>query len=235
VDGSSFPGTNNPEKETMKTPITKLIKLSLTATLFGLCVVTPLVAGLHGNSHAFGKTAAGWIEVYERWAFGELAVPIDENGNAVVDRHVVLMPIPNTPGDGTPGHIDVTLDAGQAFVLPLWAFLGTDYTDGTPPDPLLDVSIFQTLNITFQIDGVTVIDQTNVLNFYSAFFFNPPIPIIGFPPINSIIWFQGIGIVYHPLSVGTHTLQLDAVNTQPVFGGFFEYHNTWTVTVEPRR
>ena len=161
----------------MKTPITKLIKLSLTATLFGLCMVTPLVAGLHGNSHAFGKTAAGWIEVYERWAFGELAVPIDENGNAVVDRHVVLMPIPNTPGDGTPGHIDVTLDAGQAFVLPLWAFLGTDYTDGTPPDPLLDVSIFQTLNITFQIDGVTVIDQTNVLNFYSAFFFNPPIPI----------------------------------------------------------
>jgi hypothetical protein len=30
-------------------------------------------------------------------------------------------------------------------------------------------------------------------------------------------------------------LQLDAVNTQPAFGGFFEYHNTWTVTVEPRR
>src|SRR5207245_6863429 len=90
VDGSSFPVNNNPEKETMKTPITKLIKLSLTATLFGLCVVTPLVAGLHGNSHAFGKTAAGWIEVYERWAFGELAVPIDENGNAVVDRHVEI-------------------------------------------------------------------------------------------------------------------------------------------------
>ncbi len=197
MDGSSFSGNQQPRKRNYENSNNKADQTKL---------VTPLVAGLHGNSHAFGKTAAGWIEVYERWAFGELAVPIDENGNAVVDRHVVLMPIPNTPGDGTPGHIDVTLDAGQAFVLPLWAFLGTDYTDGTPPDPLLDV-----------------------------IFFNPPIPIIGFPPVNSIIWFQGIGIVYHPLSVGTHTLQLDAVNTQPAFGGFFEYHNTWTVTVEPRR
>jgi hypothetical protein len=73
-----------------------------------------------------------------------------------------------------------------------------------------------------------------VLSFYSQFFFNPPIPI-NFPPINSIIWFQGISLVYHPLSVGTHTLELDAVNTQPAFGGFFEYHNTWTITVQPRK
>ena len=216
----------------MKTRITKLIKLSLTATLFGLCLATQVFAGMPGNSHAFGKTLAGWNEIYERWLFGVLAVPIDGNGNAVVSPHVVLMPFPNTPGDGTPGHIDVTLNAGQAFVLPLWVELGTDYTDGTPPDPLLDISIFQTLNITFQIDGRTVINQSNVLKFYSEFFFNPPIPITGFPPVNSIIWFQGIGIAHHPLSVGTHTLKLDAVNTQPAFGGFFEYHNTWTVTVK---
>ena len=216
----------------MKTRITKLIKLSLTATLFGLCLATQVFAGMPGNSHAFGKTFAGWNEIYERWLFGVLAVPIDGNGNAVVSPHVVLMPFPNTPGDGTPGHIDVTLNAGQAFVLPLWVELGTDYTDGTPPDPLLDISIFQTLNITFQIDGRTVINQSNVLKFYSEFFFNPPIPITGFPPVNSIIWFQGIGIVHPPLSVGTHTLKLDAVNTQPAFGGFFEYHNTWTVTVQ---
>jgi hypothetical protein len=219
----------------MKTRITKLIKLSLTATLFGLCLATQVFAGMPGNSHAFGRTLAEWNEIYERWLFGVLAVPIDGNGNAVVSPHVVLMPFPNTPGDGTPGHIDVTLNAGQAFVLPLWVELGTDYTDGTPPDPLLDVSIFQTLNITFQIDGRTVINQTNVLKFYSEFFFNPPIPITGFPPVNSIIWFQGISIVHHPLSVGTHTFKLDAVNTQPAFGGFFEYHNTWAVTVQPRR
>ena len=86
------------------------------------------------------------------------------------------------------------------------------------------------VSVPVVIDGKTVIDKTNVLNFYSTFFFNPPIPINS-PPVNSIIWFQGIGIVYHPLSVGTHTFQLDAVNTQPAFGGFFEYHNTWNIRV----
>jgi len=74
-----------------------------------------------------------------------------------------------------------------------------------------------------------------VLNFLLVFYFNSSISIICCPPFNSIIWFQSIGIVYHTLSVVTHTLQLDTVNTQPVFGRFFEYHNTWTVTVEPRR
>ncbi len=219
----------------MKSRITKMIRLSLMAALFGLCLTAPISAGIHGNSHAFGKTLAAWNEIYERWAFGGLAIPIDGNGNAVVPPHVVLMPLPDAPGDGTPGHIDVTLNAGQGFVLPLWVLLGTDYTDGTPPDPLVDVSVFQTLDITFQIDGVTVIDNTNVLNFYSAFFFSPPIPITNFPPVNSIIWFEGIGVVHHPLSVGTHTFKLDAVNTQPAFGGFSEYHNTWTVTVQPRK
>jgi hypothetical protein len=217
----------------MKRRAPKILKLSLAITLFGLCLTTPLAAGLHGQSHRFGKSLVGWLQLYERWLFGAQNIPTDSNGNAVVDNHVVLLPLPNTPGDGTPGHLDVTLSAGQGFVLPLWALLGTDYTDGTPPDQLTDLSVFRTLNITFKIDGVTVIDQSNVLNFYSQFFFNPPIPITGFPPVNSIIWFQGIGIVYQPLSVGTHTFQLDAVNTQPAFGGFFEYHNTWTVTVQP--
>ena len=217
----------------MKRRAPKILKLSLAITLFGLSLTTPLAAGLHGQSHRFGKSLAGWLQLYEPWLFGVQNVPTDSNGNAVVNNHVVLLPLPNTPGDGTPGHLDVTLNAEQGFVLPLWVLLGTDYTDGTPPDPLVDLSIFRTLNITFKIDGKTVIDNSNVLSFYTQFFFNPPIPITGFPPVNSIIWFQGIAIVYHPLSVGTHTLQLDAVNTQPAFGGFFEYHNTWTVAVQP--
>jgi hypothetical protein len=215
----------------MKNPVMKLL---LAAVLFALCLTMPASAGLHGHSHRFGKSLASWIQLYERWVFGEQNIPTDNNGNAVVKHHVVLLPLPNTPGDGTPGHLDITLNAGQGFVLPLWSLLGTDYTDNTPPDALVDLSVFRTLNITFTVDGRTVVDSSNVLSFYTQFFFNPPIPVIGFPPVNSIIWFQGIAIVYHPLSVGTHTLQLDAVNTQPAFGGFFEYHNTWTVTVQPR-
>jgi hypothetical protein len=219
----------------MKLCAPKIFKLSLAITHFGLCLTTPLAARLHGQSHRFGKSLAGWFQLYERWLFGAQNVPTDSNGNALVNNHVVLLPLPNTPGDGTPGHLDVTLNAGQGFVLPLWALLGTDYTDGTPTDQLIDLSVFRTLDLTFNVDGVTAIDQSNVLNFYSQFFFNPPIPITGFPPINSIIWCQGIAVVYHPLSVGIHTLQLDAVNTQPAFGGFFEYHNTWTVTVQPSK
>ena len=217
----------------MKTSLTRIVKLYLAPTLVSLCLATPLLAVIPGQSHAFGKSFASWNEIYERWSLGDLAIPIDNNGNAVVDPHTVLMPIPNTPGDGTPGHLDVTLSSGQSFVLPLYGFLGTDYTDGTPPDQFLPLSVFQTLNITFKVDGVTVVDQSNGRNFYTAFFFNPPIPIVGFPPVNSVIWFQTISILNPPLSVGTHTLQLDAVNTEPAFGGFFEYHNTWTLTVQP--
>ena len=216
----------------MKNRRTKMIKLSLTATLCGLCLTPPIFAGMHGNSHAFGKTLAGWNDTYWRWAFGVLAVPPDANGNPLVPPHVVLMPFPNAPGDGTPGHIDVTLNAGQAFILPLWNQLGTGYSDGTPPDALVDLSVFRTLQITFQIDGVTIINSGNVMQFYSEFFFNPAIPV-DFGNINSVIWAQGISLAYHLLSVGVHTFQLDVVNTQPAFGLFVEYHNTWTVTVQP--
>ena len=46
------------------------------------------------------------------------------------------MPVPNTPGDDTPGRAAVTLNARQSFFLPLFTLFGTSYTDGTPPDPL---------------------------------------------------------------------------------------------------
>ena len=116
----------------MKLRAPKILKLSLAITLFGLCLTTPLAAALHGQSHRFGKSLVGWLQLYERWLFGAQNIPTDSNGNALVNNHVVPLPLPNTPGDGTPGHLDVTLSAGQGFVLPLWALLGTDYTDGTP-------------------------------------------------------------------------------------------------------
>jgi len=39
---------------------------------------------MHEHSPAFGKTLAGWNEIYERWAYGGLTLPTDGNGNAVV-------------------------------------------------------------------------------------------------------------------------------------------------------
>lgn len=225
----------------MKIRITEMIKVGLMTVLLGLCLTTTVSAGIPGNTHAFGKTQAAWNEIYWRWYLGELKFPPDNNNNSVVAPHVVLMPLPNAPGDGTPGSINVTLNSGQAFVLPLWSLLGTDYTDSTPADPLAPLSIFQTLNISFKIDGKTVIDQTNVMKFFSMFYFTPPV-ILNSPPTKSVIWFEGIGVVHQPLSVGTHTFTLDAKNTESLPSSFcppppspcvIEYHNEWTVTVQP--
>jgi hypothetical protein len=44
-------------------------------------------------------------------------------------------------------------------------------------------------------------------------------------------WLESVGITHAPLTPGKHTFALHAVNTQSAFGAFFEYNNTWTVTV----
>jgi len=188
-----------------------------------------------GQSSAFGKTLAGWQDTYLRWEVGNITLPSDANGNAVV-CNVVLMPLPNVPGDGTPGSLTVTLNSREAFFLPVVQEAGTSYTDGTPNDPLLPLSFFTRFNVRLQIDGVTVIDDCNKMHFFSQFYFAPPIPF-PFGNINSIIWFQGFGIAHAPLRPGIHTIKLDEKAGQalpPNFGGGFpEYHNTWTVTVLP--
>lgn len=228
----------------MKAQTIKLTKLTkpilglgiAVAVLTGLCGALPAAAGdspQPASSPAYGKTLGQWEDIYWRWTYGDLTLPTDANGNAVAG-HVVMMPLPNVPGDGTPGHLDVTLSSSQPFMLPLWGLLGTDYTDGTPPDPFVPVSVFRTLKLKLVIDGRTVVDGRNQMEYFSKFTFQPPVPL-NFPPVDSIIWFEGIGTVHTPLSVGTHTIKLDAINTEPAFGATFEYHNTWTVTVRPGR
>jgi hypothetical protein len=201
----------------------------------GAASITSVLKGRHEQGKAFGASLADWQQVYWQWAFGQVDLPVDKNGNTVVG-HVVLMPLPDN------GSLDVTLKSGQAFMLPLWVILGTSWDDGTPTDPALPLSLFETLDITLKIDGVAVIDGDNVLEFYSAFDFDPEIPLpADWSPYQAIVWFQGIGMVHPPLSAGQggqHTITLDAKNTIPVVDGKgdayeFEYHNTWNVTVQP--
>jgi len=218
---------------------TKLIHAALARaaaiTMLASAGLAPEAIGGNGalppNSHAHGASLAGWEEIFWRSYFGDITVPTDANGNAVVGS-VVLLNSPAAAGDGTPASIDVTLKTGQSFVLPLWVLLGTSYDDGTPPDPFEPVSIFETLEITLTIDGRTIVDSSNAMNYYTQFAFDPVIPL-SFPPINAVIWFQGIGLVHHPLTPGQHTFVLHARNTQPAFGTTFEYNNTWNVTVKP--
>ncbi len=187
-----------------------------------------------GNSSSFGKSLAGWQELYQRWVWGDIAVPTDALGNAVIGK-VVLLAVPQTPGDGTAGSLDVKLQPGQAFVLPFWGLLGTSYNDGTPNDPMVPLDLFQTLDLKVTLDGVTIVDRQNLTDYYYEFAFTPPIPI-AFGNMDGIIWQQAVGFVHGPLTPGQHTLTLDAANTIPIppnfGGGTMTWHNTWHVTVK---
>jgi hypothetical protein len=210
----------------------------LGGALLGLCLTLSSTAGngpTPGHAKAFGATLAQWQETYLRWEVGDITIPPDANGNAAVNN-VVLLGVPGTPGDGTPGHLDVTLNTGQAFFLPLLQLAGTSYTDGTPPDPLIDLSYFASVDVSVRIDGVPVIGANNKMDYFSQFAFIPPVPF-PFGNLSAIIWFQGFGLAHTPMSAGTHTIQLDEKAGQalpPNFGGgTLEYHNTWTITVQP--
>jgi hypothetical protein len=228
------------KEKTMKTQIVKNLKHTMGIAIgAAVAAVFILTAGAFAGEPAprdcneFGHILAHFEDVYTRWSVGNITLPPDKNGNAVVD-HIVLLPIPSTPGDGTAGHLDVTLNRGQAFFLPLLQELGTSYTDGTPSDPLLSKSYFKSFNVTMRIDGKLVVDNYNKMDYFTQFYFAPPVPL-GFGNLDSIIWFQGFNILFPPFSVGKHTIRLDEKAEQPLppnFGGAtLEYHNTWTITV----
>src|SRR5882724_7578470 len=147
----------------MKSQITKLIKPALC-----LGVADLVLSGSAGAPRAYASdrdsdskppttVVTAFLDIYWRWTFGNITLPTDQNGNAVVGG-VALMPLPNAPGDGTPASIDVTLKAGEPFFLPLNGLLGTSYTDGTPPDPMVDRNVFGKANLilTLKLDGKTI-------------------------------------------------------------------------------
>jgi hypothetical protein len=220
-----------------------MTKVTLSALVIGVAALMLLGGGGtarahdddHHDSDSKGLSESKSLltvfeDIYWRWAYGNgnLTLPTDQNGNAVV-AGVALMPLPNASGDGTPASIAVTLKAGQGFFLPLIDLLGTSYTDGTPPDPFVDSKVFgkKNLKLKLTLDGKTILDENDALDFYTQFSFDPP--------LDSIIYSQGIGILHTPLSPGKHVLKLDVKLPVPAFGITIEYHNTFNVTVQPRR
>ena len=180
----------------------------------------------------YGHTLGEWEVIWDRWDYGQTIISPDVNGNAVVNG-AVLMPFINPGGPNT---ANVTLAAGQGFMLPLWGVIGNSYVDGTPNDDFINQSIFATLTIKAQMDGVTIIDGVNVMQFYTADAVAPPIPFFSYP-YNAIILSQNIGMVHAPLTVGSHVLTLSAQNTQvlpPNYGGgVFALNSVWNITVTP--
>jgi hypothetical protein len=190
--------------------------------VYNLTVEDPVLAGLQN--------------VYWRSFYGQITLPKDANGNNAVGP-LVFMAVPNAPGDGTPGSINLTLRSDESFFLPLWNLLGNSYSDGTPDDPIFALGIFQTLDLKLTLDGATLVNAANLMEHYSEFNFLPPIPLgASFAPANAFIRLQGISTLHGPLSPGNHVLHLDAKNTDSaeLFGLTFDYHNTWNLTVSGR-
>jgi len=211
-----------------------------------VCATVCLVAGLTaragsgpapGNSDAFGRSLGQWMLAYTTWYLGSADIPPDGNGNADVGR-VVLLPLPNAPGDGTPASIDVTLGTGQPFTLPFTQWIGNSYIDGSE-DPVADVSDFRDMQITVKLDGQPIITSKNVMDYYTEEEFDPPLTTDLPAGIGATAWVfvQSIGIAHPPLTPGQHTLTLDeSISFDDL--GFTEpvvYHNTWNITVKAGR
>jgi hypothetical protein len=204
------------------------------------------------NSSAYGKTLTEWLGVYWSWFYGGADLAKSKVGE------VQLMPLPAgelISGTGTPadpalyrGQLEITLPAGTPFVLPEFAWVGERY-EGYPtvPDdpPMSDAVALGDVSITLTIDGKTVISDAN-----KAAFYIPPTafdPIVAYPTPSSYgsvaaVFFQGVGFVSPPLSVGVHVIHLyEPYLIKPgdysgLPGGLgLIYDNTWTVTVVPKQ
>jgi hypothetical protein len=157
--------------------------------------------------------------------------------------HVQLLPLPPEEfihGSGAPddpfvfaGELAITLRPGAPFVLPLLTLYGETYKDGTSDDPAAFTGT--TMSATLTIDGRTVLSPANDSAFtVPTTFFHPAVVYPEPTSYNSVaaIWFQALGFVSPPLSVGVHVIHLNGALDVP---GYFSetFDNTWTVTVSP--
>jgi hypothetical protein len=211
--------------------IVTVVALAVTALWVSQAVAKPKVAP--PNSNAFGKTMAEWLTVYWRSLF--------EGGEGKVGN-VLLLPMPAgvCEGEGTEqnpnvcvGELDITIEAGTAFVLPLFAWIGERY-DGYPgvPDdePIPDDLLIAWTHPNLTLDGEIIVSDENKESFYvGQTLFDPP--IVWAPPSPAgLVWFQGFGIVCPPLSEGEHVLHL--YEPFSLFDSYFGvYDNTWNITV----
>jgi hypothetical protein len=197
------------------------------------------------GSLAFGKTLAQWEETYWTWLLtGEPA-----EGKI---GEVLLLPMPSADlvpgGTGSVtnpyinvGHLDLTIEAGTPFVLPITAWLGEVYQDGHTDTPFPDSWFGTFIGADVTLDGVPVLKD--VTEYYvPATFFKEPIMYSEPTGYGStgIVYFQGICMVCRPLAVGVHTLTNYTwtlvppgyENIVPETG--IVWDNSWTITVVPK-
>jgi hypothetical protein len=189
---------------------------------------------LPGIGDFFSDFLSDLMVIYTRWELGATQIKPDSNGNAAVGP-IVLMPLPSAPGDGTPASINVTLKANQASTMPLFQWIGNKYQDGSV-DPMADLEDFEDMQITFKVDGIPVVTDRNVMEFYTESELRPPVTTDLPQRIGATAWVfeQTVGIILPPLPPGKHTLTLDESVGLPDLGypAPQVYHNTWNITVK---
>ena len=202
------------------------------------------------NSMAFGKSLAQWLSIYWRWNYSGADL-----ANSVVDG-VQLMPLPagdQISGSWTPqdpallrGKLEITLPAGTPFVLPEFAWVGERYP-GWPAvnddPPIANTVALASASPTLTIDGKVVISAANKAAFYIPPTYFDPIVTYESPSASgavAAVFFQGIGFVSPPLSVGVHVIHLYEPLIIPAgaYSGLPDgigiiYDNTWIITVTP--
>jgi len=204
--------------------------------LAALVAAGPADAGPPGQSKAYGKSLTEWTTLYLEWYLG--GYQPDHVGK------VQFLPLPNgeqESGTGTPmdpavyvGELNVTLKPGTPFVLPVAVWYGAKYEDGSV-DPVLPDAVFTQSDVLVTVDGKTTIDsdRDDLTKYYVPVTeFDPMIPFPA-PPVVGVVFFQGLGFVPPPLSVGTHTITLSSeIIIDPSIGLSVRYENTWYITVK---
>src|SRR5215472_9172847 len=219
-----------PRRLAMKRVIT-MTCLTLVVTLL-VALGTTVDAGPKASppqSAAFGKRLPEWMQLYITWL---LAGGSDHVGP------VTFLAIPSgnvIEGTGTfddpatvQGHLDVRQAPGTPFVLAVVGWFGETYLPslGYPDDPPLPAEFFtdpSKATIKVYVDGTRVMDST--IASVSPFYYGPVDLDVTYPAPTSYgstgaIFTQGIGFVHPPLSVGTHTIQLDAGLRVPLDSSF---------------
>lgn len=176
-----------------------------------------------------GLGLGAWMKAYWTWL-------LSGTGDAKLqDRAFLPMPQGVDNGSGVwVGQADAALETADGFVLPLLAWTGETYNNGTPDDdpnvaPLHDEFVATTLLVT--LDGLPIIDGANGLDpfYYPAETFDSPImyPAPSSYGSTGAIWVKGLGFLHTPLAIGAHTLHLAETNV----GLNQAYDNTWNISV----
>jgi hypothetical protein len=207
----------------------------------GLLCLNAWGSVLPPHSCAYGNSLQGWLKTYWTWWLA------GEPESGKVGR-VMLLPLPSgTADDGAgtfddpvtlTGHLDIQMKPGTPFVLPVVAWIGEMYEDGSVdpegPDYLFGKRGF--ISGRVWIDGQPVITDWNVRRFY--------VPrtdfdeVIMYPEPTSYgaigaVYTQSIGFVCGPLPVGVHHIQLVSTFNVPDFNIGVTYKNTWRIRVKP--